>query len=151
MRENQSVLSGLRAQTQSVNLILGCTIVAAGLGIASILIMSVLGRQREIGILKAMGATARQITTVFALQGLLLALLGGLIGAGLGSALSHWLKTIKTSASATGRLVEVFPMALTPRLLATALITALVVGLLAAIYPAWRAARVNAIEVIRSS
>jgi lipoprotein-releasing system permease protein len=151
MRENQTVLSGLRAQSQSVNLILGCTILAAGLGIASILIMAVLSRQREIGILKAMGATAGQITAIFALQGALLALAGGLIGAGVGTLLSNWLKTIKTVASATGRLVEVFPMALTPRLLATALLTAFVVGLVAAVYPAWRAARVNPIDVIRST
>lgn len=151
MRENQSVLSGLRAQSQSVNLILGCMILAAGLGISSILIMSVLSRQMEIGILKAIGATSAQITAVFALQGELLALLGGTIGCALGIGLSDWLKQFKTTASATGRLAEIFPMALTPQLVVTALSTALVVGLIAAIYPAWRAARVNAIEVIRST
>jgi lipoprotein-releasing system permease protein len=151
MRENQSILSGLRAQSQSVNLILGCTILAAGLGIASILIMSVLSRQREIGILKAMGATSRQITTVFALQGGLLALAGGGIGSGVGIGLSHWLRQFKIVASTTGRMAEIFPMALSGQLIATALLTALVVGFVAAIYPAWRAARINAIEVIRST
>ncbi len=151
MRENQSVLSGLKAQDQSVRLILACTTLAAGLGIASILIMSVLTRQREIGILKAMGATARQITTIFALQGVLLALLGGLVGSALGILLSRWLSTFKTTASATGRLAEVFPMALTPQLVVMAVGAAMAVGFLASLYPAWRAARVEAIEVIRGA
>lgn len=87
MEDNQSLLSGLRAQSQSSNLIVGFTILGSGFGIASMLIMSVMSQLREIGILKAMGANRRQITAVFTVEGMLLSLFGGAAGAVQGSAL----------------------------------------------------------------
>lgn len=151
MKDNQTLLSGLRAQSQSSNLILGFTTVAAGFGIASILIMSVMGKLREIGILKAMGATRSQIVRVFTLEGTLVAILGSLAGALQGGVLCWLLGQIRTTASATGRAVEVFPMALSVQLMATAIGVAIVTGFFASLYPAWRAARVNPIEIIRAT
>ncbi|MEJ5251983.1 MAG: ABC transporter permease [Chthonomonadetes bacterium] len=149
MKDNQQLLSGLRAQSQSSNLILVFTTIAAGFGIASIMITSVVTRLREIGILKAIGATNRQILQIFTLEGTLLAFLGAVAGAVQGIALSLALYRIRTTVSATGRTAEVFPFDLTPELVIRAVVIAVIVGLIASWYPAWRASRVNAIEVIR--
>lgn len=149
MKDNQQLLSGLRAQSQSSNLILVFTTIAAGFGIASIMITSVVTRLREIGILKAIGATNRQILQIFTLEGTLLAFLGAVAGAIQGIALSLALYRIRTTVSATGRTAEVFPFDLTPDLVIRAVVIAVIVGLIASWYPAWRASRVNAIEVIR--
>lgn len=149
MEDNQQLLSGLRAQSQSSNLILVFTTIAAGFGIASILITSVVTRLREIGILKAIGATNRQILQIFAIEGTLLALFGAIAGAIQGIALSLALYSIRTQVSETGRTAEVFPFDLTPDLVIRAIVIAVLVGLAASWYPSWRAARVNAIEVIR--
>ncbi len=149
MKDNQQLLSGLRAQSQSSNLILVFTTIAAGFGIASIMITSVVTRLREIGILKAIGATNRQILQIFAVEGTLLALFGAIAGAVQGVGLSLLLYRLRTTVSETGRTQEVFPFDLTPELVIRAIVIAVVVGLIASWYPAWRAARVNAIEVIR--
>lgn len=149
MKDNQQLLSGLRAQSQSSNLILVFTTIAAGFGIASIMITSVVTRLREIGILKAIGATNRQILQIFTLEGTLLAFLGAVAGAIQGIALSLALYRVRTTVSATGRTAEVFPFDLTPDLVIRAVVIAVIVGLIASWYPAWRASRVNAIEVIR--
>ncbi|MDW8320451.1 MAG: ABC transporter permease [Armatimonadota bacterium] len=149
MEDNQQLLSGLRAQSQSSNLILVFTTIAAGFGIASIMITSVVTRLREIGILKAIGATNRQILQIFAIEGTLLALFGAIAGAIQGVALSLALYSIRVQVSETGRTAEVFPFDLTPDLVVRAVVIAVLVGLAASWYPAWRASRVNAIEVIR--
>ena len=151
MKDNQTLLSGLKAQDQSSNLILAFTTIAAGFGIASILIMSVVSKIREIGILMAIGATRRQIIRIFAIEGFLVSLFGGCGGAIQGIVLCLWLATFRTSASASGRLVEVFPMALTQGVVLSAVGVAMVVGFLASLYPAWKGSRVDPIEVIRGT
>lgn len=149
MKDNQSLLTGLKAQSQSSFLIQFFTAVASGFGIASIMVMSVMNRQREIGILKAMGARKKQIIRIFALEGTILALFGALIGAGWGSGLSLLLGSFRTPSAAGGRQIEFFPMDLTVGTILAAVIIALMVGFLASLYPAWRAARTHPVEVIR--
>ncbi len=151
MQDNQSLLSGLRAQSQSSDLIVVFTTVAAGLGIAAILVMVVVSKLRELGILRAMGATRSQILAVFAIQGTLLSTIGGIVGSAGGVALCLFLGRYRSSASITGRLVETFPMNLTAGIVGQAIAIAVAIGFLASLYPAWRAARINAIEVIRST
>lgn len=149
MEDNQQLLSGLRAQSQSSNLILVFTTIAAGFGIASIMIASVVSRLREIGILKAIGASNRQILQIFTIEGTLLAFFGAVAGAIQGIALSLILYSIRTQVSETGRTAEVFPFDLNANLVIRAVVIAVLTGVVASWYPAWRAARVNAIEVIR--
>ena len=151
MQDNQTLLSGLRAQSQSSNLIIAFTVAASGFGIASILVMSVVSKVKEIGVLRSMGGSRRQIMGVFALEGTLVAVLGGLIGEVLGTGLCLWLGTLKTTASATGRQVEIFSMDLNLQTLLLAFVLAVATGIVASLYPAWRAARVNPIEVIRGT
>jgi lipoprotein-releasing system permease protein len=149
--DNESLLSGLKAQSQSSNLIVAFTVGASGMAVAAILVMMVIGKMRELGILKAMGATRRQILSVFAIQGTLLALTGGVIGSIVGVGFCLFLGRFTTTASATGRLIKLFPMDLNAGTVLGAVAIAVVTGFLASLLPAWRAARINPIEVIHAS
>jgi len=147
--KNQNLLSGLRAQSGSSNMIQAFTIIAAGFAIASIMVMAVTSRLREIGVLKAMGATARQIRGVFSIQGTLLSLVGAVVGAVVGGAMCYALGNILIPSSETGRLAPIFPMEVSFRTVVVPVFMAVAVGFLAALYPAWRGSRVNPIDIIR--
>lgn len=149
MRENQELLNALSAQSQSSNLILVFTTLAAGFGIASILITAVTSKLREIGILRAIGATRKQIIGIFTLQSTMLAAIGGVLGAGLGIGLSLAAYQVRSAQAGPGRQNQVFPIDLRWQLVTGAIAIAVAVGFLASLYPAWRAAKVNPIEVIR--
>ncbi|MGV8952572.1 MAG: ABC transporter permease [Cypionkella sp.] len=82
--QNAQLLEGLTAQARSGDLIKGFALVTIIIGVASALLLSTYRRQSEIGIMRAMGATRAFVVTVFVIQGGLVGLAGGLIGAGLG-------------------------------------------------------------------
>lgn len=149
MRDYGSLLTGLKAQSATSGLILAFTTIAAGFGIASIMIMSVVSKLKEIGILKAIGATRRQILVVFTLQGTLLAFLGAILGAGFGIGMALGFSTVEVVVGVTGKPVQMFPLGLSPEKILLAFGIAITTGFLASLYPAWRAARVDPIEVIR--
>jgi len=148
--DNPNVFRTLGAQDQTINMVLVSTIIAAGFGIASILIMSVTGKFREIGILKAMGATPGEIQTIFVLEGFLLAVLGCLVGIPVGIALLNALSSIR-APGAGGRMTQVFNIQIDPGLLAFAAAVAITVGVVAAFFPARRAGGVDPMQVIRGS
>jgi lipoprotein-releasing system permease protein len=151
MRDNKPILTALQSQETTFNLILLLTTIAAGFAIASILIMAVVSKFKELGILKAMGATRMQIVSIFTLQGALLSFLGGLVGTGLSILFIKFLHTFESRdeagfASKTFSIVEI-----NVTIIFVAIGIAVLVGFLAALYPAWRAAKVNPIEVIRGA
>ena len=77
---NAQLVSALNAQSVSTAIIRGVVMVVVVLGIASVLVVSVVQKQREIGILRAMGATRAQVMGVFLVQGALVGLVGALVG-----------------------------------------------------------------------
>jgi lipoprotein-releasing system permease protein len=81
---NAQLLDGLRAQANSGNLIKAFALITIVIGVASALLLSTYRRRSEIGIMRAMGASRRFVVVVFVLQGTLIGLVGGLVGAGLG-------------------------------------------------------------------
>jgi len=81
---NAQLLSGLRAQNNSSNLIKAFALISIVIGVASALLLSTYRRRSEIGIMRAMGASRRFVVAVFVIQGALIGILGGLAGAGLG-------------------------------------------------------------------
>lgn len=147
---NERLLSALQAQQSSSDLIIFFTAVAAAFAIASILIVLVTNKLPEIGILKAMGATRRQVRVIFALQGSMLAGVGAMIGSVAGVLLVRALSTLERAPTASGRSEPLFPFSLSPELVLWTLIIASILGLLASIVPAKRASGVDPIEVIRS-
>jgi lipoprotein-releasing system permease protein len=114
-------------------------------GIASVLVVSVVQKSREIGILRAMGISRGQILRVFLLQGGLLGLGGSVVGCGIGAiGLVLW-QRLARNADGT----PLFPLVFDPNLFTAALVLATVTGLVAAVAPALRAARLDPVVAIR--
>ena len=149
MTDNERTLSGLKAQNGSSQMIIAFTTISAGLAIAALMVISVSRKYREIGILKAMGASNGQILRIFALQGLILSVTGALIGTLASLALLGWLSGLKTGAASTGRTADLFPIAFTLGNFLVGNGLAVATGLVASIYPASQASKVDPIEVIR--
>jgi putative ABC transport system permease protein len=116
--------TGLLVGLGSVALLVG------GIGVANTMIISVLERRREIGLRRSLGATRRHVLVQFLIEALLLSALGGLAGCGLGAAVT-----------ATMALTNDWPFALPPETLGIAVTATLVIGAVAGLYPALRAAR----------
>jgi putative ABC transport system permease protein len=124
------------------NLVLGLGLVAVligGVGVANVMLISVLERRGEIGLRRAVGATSGQIGVQFLTEALLLAVLGGAAGIGLGAA-----------ASACYALASSQPIAIPAVAVWAGLGAALTVGALAGLYPALRAARLAPADALRA-
>jgi putative ABC transport system permease protein len=140
--------------------IAGISLLVAGIGIMNIMIVSLMERTREIGILKALGMKGRTVLLIFLSESIIMGLLGGAIGIGLG-----W--TLATIVARSGFLTSGRQMvntnqptfggggglAITPVLSPTLFVGALAFGLIVsvvfALYPAWRASRLKPVEALR--
>jgi lipoprotein-releasing system permease protein len=139
MKTNAELLVGLRGQSGSSAMIQFFVSVAVAFGISSVLVVSVVQKSREIGILRAMGASRRAVLTIFLIQGALVALAGALLGCALGT----W------AALAFQSWQGVFHVWLGWQLYAAAIAGATGIGLLAALAPAFRAAHLEPVAAIR--
>lgn len=146
MQTNAGLLTALSNQTVSNNLIRSFVVIIVALGISSVLVVSVVQKQREIGILRAMGAGQGRIMAVFLLQGGLV----GLLGSALGSGLAWTLLTVFSHIYQSPDGSPLFAAELDPQLVLMASVVALGVGLAAAALPARRAARMDPVQAIRS-
>jgi lipoprotein-releasing system permease protein len=143
-------VAGLKAQNAVASLISGFSLIASAFAIASVLIVSVLQKSKQIGILKSMGAKSRQILLVFTLEGLGIALVGATLGAISGSLLVWGLSFIKQPVTRMGAKPEpLFMSMLSWQLIAGAMLAAIVSTVLAAILPARRAAKLDPVQVMR--
>lgn len=146
MAINEELLQGLSAQSSSKLMIQFFVIVAVALGIASVLIVSVVQRSREIGILRAVGVKPRRVLLVFLIQGGVLGVLGSIIGCALGALFAYLFEVGTSDATGTPR----FPVDLGAVLFLKATAVAVGVGLVSAALPARRAARVDPVTAIRN-
>ena len=146
MQTNSGLLNALSNQTVSNNLIRSFVIIIVALGISSVLVVSVVQKQREIGILRAMGTGRRRIMTVFLLQGGLV----GLAGSVLGSALAFGLLVVFSHVFKSPDGGSLFSAQLDPMLVLLASVVACGVGLAAAAIPARSAARMDPVQAIRA-
>ncbi len=145
IKTNAEFFKALSGQTMSffvIRLFVGLT---AALGIASVLVVSVVQKSKEIGILRATGTTRSQILGVFLLQGAILGLLGSLFGSIMG-----WLFLIAWRGFAINdEGVPFFTLEAGPSLYLIVALGATVVGTLSALFPAQRAARLDPAVAIR--
>ena len=146
MQTNAGLLTALSNQTVSNNLIRSFVVIIVALGISSVLVVSVVQKQREIGILRAMGTGRRRIMTVFLLQGGLV----GLAGSVLGSALAFGLLVVFSHIFKSPDGSPLFSAQLDPMLVLLASVVACGVGLAAAAIPARSAARMDPVQAIRA-
>ncbi len=139
---NAQLLSGLRAQANSGNLIKAFALITIVIGVASALLLSTYRRRPEIGIMRAMGASRGFVVLVFVTQGALIGLLGGMIGAAIGfAALSPF--PLPENAEPGGFPIDVRQGAYGLAISLTAL-----GAILASILPARSASRVDPVSVI---
>lgn len=142
---NAQLVSALNAQSVSTAIIRGVVLAVVVLGIASVLVVSVVQKGREIGILRAMGATRGQVLRVFLLQGAVVSAVGSVLGLVLATALIALFTRFVRGSDGLPLFVIGLPWGL-------ALEVALVVticGVFAAIAPARRAAALDPAQAIR--
>lgn len=145
MALNAELLTGLSAQSSSRTMIQFFVVVSVTLGIASVLIVSVVQKSREIGILRAVGTPSRRVLAVFLIQGGLLGLAGSFIGSTLGVLFAEFFEAITAGPDGAPR----FPVQIDAALLAGTTLLATAVGLLGAVFPARRASRLDPATAIR--
>ncbi len=140
IKTNAQLMNAISAQSLSSNMIIIFVAISVAFGIASVLSVSVVQRTREIGILRATGATRQQILRIFLLQGAMFGLMGSLVG----SAASYVLVwTFNTFGPG------LFYIPVSSKLVLLALLLATLTGVLAAAVPARRAAALDPVEAIR--
>jgi lipoprotein-releasing system permease protein len=145
MQTNAQLLSALNSQSMSNNLIRFFVTVIVAVGIASVLVVSVVQKQKEIGILRAMGASPQRIMSVFLLQGGFYGLMGSALGSALAFGLLNFFAKITRNADGTALVSGELEISV----VVSACVLALLVGLLAAALPARRAARMDPVQAIR--
>jgi lipoprotein-releasing system permease protein len=146
IRTNAEFFTAMAAQIMTntlIRLFVGLTI---ALGIASVLVVSVIQKSREIGILRAMGTSREQILRVFLIQGGFMGLAGSVLGSLLAWGFLLLWRTVARNADGT----PMFIIEMEPWLFVAAAVGSMLVGLLAAVVPARRAARLDPVVAIRS-
>jgi len=145
MRANSQLRTALNNQTVMTLLVRFFLALVVAIGVASVLIVSVVQKTREIGILRAMGAPRGRILRVFLLQGALI----GASGAALGSACGYALTAVMGEVLRADDGTPLFIAQFSPALYGYTVLGAVVLGLIAAVMPARRAARLDPAEAIR--
>ena len=150
MTTNRSFFSALKLEELALGVILGLIIVVAAFNIVSTLVMVVVDRTREIGILKSMGMTDRAILRVFRLQGLWIGMIGTSLGVTLGLAAAWALDRYQfISIPADLYYLDHLPVAVDMLDIATIIAVSMGITFLATLYPASRAAGLRPVEAIR--
>lgn len=137
---NTQLMNAITAQSLSTNMIIVFVAISVAFGIASVMSVSVVQRTREIGILRATGATQSQILRVFLFQGAIF----GLLGSVLGSVVSYGLVWVFNNFGP-----GLFYIPISIELVLLALLLATLTGVLAAAVPSRRAAALDPVEAIR--
>jgi len=153
MQLNQSLFQAMKTERRVMFIILTLTILVATFSIASALIMLVLGKTRDIAILKAMGATNKSIRKIFVFNGMVIGIVGTFLGLSLGLLLSTILKHYDISHLTGGiyYLINTVPVKLDVLDIIAIIAATLVICFLATLYPAHQAAKINPVDSIRYS
>lgn len=137
---NAQLMNAITAQSLSTNMIIVFVAISVAFGIASVMSVSVVQRTREIGIMRATGATQSQILRIFLFQGAIFGLLGSILG----SAASYVLVWVFNTFGP-----GLFYIPVSTELVMLAVLLATLTGVLAAAVPSRRAAALDPVEAIR--
>jgi lipoprotein-releasing system permease protein len=153
-----SFLSALKLEKLGLFIVLGIIVLVAAFNIATTLIMVVMEKHKDIAIMRAMGATARSVMKIFVLEGLII----GTVGTGLGTCLGLLIAKnadplIKSVERVFGIKIfdqavygmDRFPSVVNSSDVIAVVAVAMGISLLATIYPAWRAAKMDPAEALR--
>ncbi len=151
MQMNQNLFRALKMERFVMFIILTLIILVAAFNIASTLIMMVMGKTRDIAILKAMGATDGSIRKIFVFNGMVIGLIGTVLGLGLGLLLCWGLKHYDIY-ELTGDIYYFttnLPVKLEVINVIAIILAALIICFLATLYPAHQAAKLNPVDAFR--
>jgi len=153
MQLNQSLFQAMKTERRVMFIILTLTTLVATFSIASTLIMLVLGKTRDIAILKTMGATNKSIRKIFVFNGMVIGIVGTFLGLSLGLLLSTILKHYDISHLTGGiyYLINTVPVKLDVLDIIAIISATLTICFLATLYPAHQAAKINPVDSIRYS
>jgi lipoprotein-releasing system permease protein len=145
IRTNSQFFTAINAQRVANTTIRFFVALAIAFGIAAVLIVSVVQKSREIGILRAMGASQGQILRVFLLEGAVLGLVGSVLGSGIAAAAIAFWERFVVAADGTPLL----PIGYDWKIFVGAAVLATLTGLASAVWPALRGARLDPVVAIR--
>jgi len=147
---NKSLFSWMQIEKWGAFVILSLIIMVAAFNIISSLIMIVMEKTREIGILKSMGATSKSIMKIFVLEGIFVGLIGTIVGSALGYGIGFaQLKYKIISLPADVYIIDSLPIQMQLGDFIAISLAAMVLCFLASIYPAFKASRLYPVDAIR--
>ena len=147
---NRALFSALWMERLALGIAIGLIVVVAALQIVASLVLLVMEKSPDIGILKTMGASARSIRRIFMLQGLIIGLVGTAVGVAGGVGLAEVLDRYRlVRVPMEVYQIEHVPFVVEPLTLAIVVAVAIAVCFLATIYPSRQAARLDPVEALR--
>jgi lipoprotein-releasing system permease protein len=147
---NRNLLVALKLEKTVMFIILALIVMVACFNIASALIMTVLEKTKDIGILKAVGATRVNVTAIFAFQGALIGIIGTFLGTSLGIAACYLLGKYRfISLPKEIYYIDRLPVKLEGGDVYLIVVSSILISLVATIYPAYKASRLNPVEALR--
>ena len=158
MEMNRNLFSALRLEKIAMFIILVLIVLVAAFNIISTLIMVVMEKNKDIAILKSMGAPARGILRIFIIEGLVIGVVGTALGLILGLVAALNLEKITGFVeklfgfkilSSDVYYIDKLPSQVNPWDVTWIVLTAVLISLLATVYPAWRASRLDPAEALR--
>jgi len=158
MQMNRNILFALKTEKMVMFIILTLIVLVAAFGIASTLFMVVMEKNRDIAILKSMGATGASIMKIFVLEGLVIGVIGTFLGVVSGLLVALNLEPIITVIEkVTGQnffskdiyYLDHFPSLVVPSDVVLISVTAVLISFVATLYPAWQASRMLPAEALR--
>jgi lipoprotein-releasing system permease protein len=150
MSMNRNLFSALKLEKIVMFIILTLIILVAAFNIISTLIMVVMEKTRDIAILKSMGATNRSIMSIFMIEGLIIGLVGTFLGLVGGFCLCKLLATYQfVQLPRDVYYISTLPVKIDALDVTLTALAAVVISLVATLYPAWQASRLEPAEAIR--
>ena len=147
---NRSLFSALKLEKFTMFVILTMIVLVGALNIISTLVMVVMEKTRDVAILRAMGASARSIMTIFMFQGLLVGVVGTFAGLASGLGLCQLLAKYKfINLPADVYYISTLPVQVEIADVSFVAAAAVVISFLATLYPSWYASRLNPVESFR--
>ena len=137
-----SMLDTMENVNNSLSMLLGgiasISLIVGGIGVMNVMLVSVTERTKEIGIRKSLGATKKDILIQFLIESLVLSIIGGIVGVLFGIGIGEFLKLYSYSFSPTMQVIFL------------AFFSSAFIGLIFGIFPAYKAAKLNPIDALRT-